>query len=1091
MNLPPAPKKARRSEISRALNESVFCEDDEDEDSPFTMYFVRIPTVEEEFPTKEEENMHAELFRTVSDARIYPEWIDADDIFQLPQKSDFFVVPMFRGQIFRKLATEGYRVYGPPIVSECVEQEKPLPQCNHPVYSSVFEGVKVTCTGFLPEKRREIYEKIEWMNGTVSVNLYETITHLICVKADTRSEKFKVACRSEDIQLMRREWVDELWEETKIIMVKFSAIDENVENSYKLRIFEGLEMSLAGMEGADRSNTIKLIEENGGKVSGDLVKATCTHVITENLKHKKYLKAEKWGTIHIVQPRWVRKCVEIGRIIEESKYHPKLLIEANKDRIIRSTSTPTKENPVNLSADISSISGVGGKLNFSNSISLSQSVSSCTAIGRQQQQQSMTINEERIFERVTNSHLETPTRIVARQIASTSFFDPIDDLFLENDEDSDLFEGCMIWLCGVDPKKQDKWRRVLDRSGATRVQKIDSATHVVVLQPTAIEKSTIRKYSNQPDIFIVTAHWIVECFKKKDLVPWEEFEWNEAAGNETFTQEKVGGGGPPIVARMSRTPSVTTTLTAFTEEPAKQIKGLFSPLRFFLHSTLPSQIAQIYTEKLQENGGTIAKTVEDCDYVVFNHSAPINILLSFDAVVTYLYIDTCIKQSILLEVSFHPLFVPFPQPISPIFNAINFIIYMKNEFVTKYVKDMIEKNGGIVNEINNIQAREISYFIMMEQLDLSKPTKVPKAKMIDLSWIISSIAHCKRLPQNDFLFSGVPLKNFERSDDVWVKYTNEKENNATQVIRKANVEEEQVQEVVEENREELRTSHRIDLTKPIKPNWNLDGINEIIDEIPTPTGNESIDFSSITTTRMGEILRKAVENTGRRKEKEIEKKFLLSCSEMSTEERQKIRDIIGELKGIVVENHCAEVTHLICPKLNRTPKVLCTLASGKWCLTPDFIFDSQKAGKWIDEKEYEWTEEKVSKNAKIIEKQLAQRCRFWREKIDRMPINNIWMKSRQNGAFSDWKCVIHAEDKRALQILSILEAGGAQVFKIVEYSEIVALNPTHVFVTKDFEWNAQNAKKLKKESINLLIFDYIYEFLIDENASLEKFFRKF
>ena len=48
---------------------------------------------------------------------------------------------------------EIFRIYGPPILRECIDEQKPLPLWNHPVFSSVFEGAKLTLTSFEPEKK--------------------------------------------------------------------------------------------------------------------------------------------------------------------------------------------------------------------------------------------------------------------------------------------------------------------------------------------------------------------------------------------------------------------------------------------------------------------------------------------------------------------------------------------------------------------------------------------------------------------------------------------------------------------------------------------------------------------------------------------------------------------------------------------------------------------------------------------------------------------------------------------------------------------------------------------------------------------------
>lgn len=115
---------------------------------------------------------------------------------------------------------------------------------------------------------------------------------------------------------MKTDWIDELWRESQITLGKFSALDQNAENAYALRVFEGMEMAITSIDGADRTSLMQLVEEHGGKIPGSMTKSRCTHLITDQTNSQKYKKAMDWK-INIVQTRWVRKCIDLGHLIDE------------------------------------------------------------------------------------------------------------------------------------------------------------------------------------------------------------------------------------------------------------------------------------------------------------------------------------------------------------------------------------------------------------------------------------------------------------------------------------------------------------------------------------------------------------------------------------------------------------------------------------------------------------------------------------------------------------------------------------------------------------------------------------------------------
>jgi len=134
-----------------------------------------------------------------------------------------------------------------------------------------------------------------------------------------------------------------------------------------------------------------------------------------------------------------------------------------------------------------------------------------------------------------------------------------------------------------------------------------------------------------------------------------------------------------------------------------------------------------------------------------------------------------------------------------------------------------------------------------------------------------------------------------------------------------------------------------------------------------------------------------------------------------------LTDIVVQLGGIVLPMDCAyfepSCTHVVTAALHPSCYTLCACAAGKWLLKPEFLYESQRAKKWVDEEEYEWhgdAERTIEKGAVMWE----GCARRWRLSGIR-PFSGL-----QTGLF------LHANHHQwfdASFINQVLEAGGAAV----------------------------------------------------------------
>ncbi|XP_078253160.1 SMC5-SMC6 complex localization factor protein 1 isoform X2 [Rhinoraja longicauda] len=111
-------------------------------------------------------------------------------------------------------------------------------------------------------------------------------------------------------------------------------------------------------------------------------------------------------------------------------------------------------------------------------------------------------------------------------------------------------------------------------------------------------------------------------------------------------------------------------------------------------------------------------------------------------------------------------------------------------------------------------------------------------------------------------------------------------------------------------------------------------------------------------------------------------------------------------------------THMIANKPSRSEKFLAACAAGKWVLTKDYITDSAKSGRWLNEIQYEWGY-KIQNNSQFPGPTDSV-PKKWREELAR---------SRISGVFHNWKVVllINNEARRAT-FRRVLCAGKATVY---------------------------------------------------------------
>ncbi|CAD5115093.1 unnamed protein product [Dimorphilus gyrociliatus] len=180
----------------------------------------------------------------------------------------------------------------------------------------------------IPHKQRENYrQKIALMNGQVSNDFHEDITHLIA--AESGSRKFIVASHLRK-PIVRFEWLDNIWTDCRSKPL-LSLKDYEM---YTCPLFKGLTICVSGLSTQARAVVKERVEELGGNFSGSMNQMSCTHLIVDKPEGQKYEYAKKWR-IHTVSLQWLNDCYEKKEARDEFQYQIKTTASP-----VQKTSTP-------------------------------------------------------------------------------------------------------------------------------------------------------------------------------------------------------------------------------------------------------------------------------------------------------------------------------------------------------------------------------------------------------------------------------------------------------------------------------------------------------------------------------------------------------------------------------------------------------------------------------------------------------------------------------------------------------------------------------------------------------------------------------
>ncbi|XP_077158778.1 DNA topoisomerase 2-binding protein 1 isoform X2 [Paroedura picta] len=385
-----------------------------------------------------------------------------------------YICDQFSGIVFNHLQKLGCRIVGPQVVIYCMQNQRCVPRADYPVYNMTMADVTVSCTNLEKEAREEVHQYIQMMGGRVYRDLNMSVTHLIA--GEVGSKKYLVAANLRK-PIVLPSWVKTLWDKSQNSMIRYTDISMG---EFLCPLFRGCTVCVTGLSTLDRKEVQRLTIENGGLYSGQLRMNECTHLIVQDPKGPKYECARRWN-VHCVSIQWFFDSIEKGFCQNESMYtvQPRSTQESTP-----STSTPTNETSKPDSRTLTDVSHISN-INFTG------------------------INETGCSLAV-NSKLDLPLDdLINLDISS-----------LQAPED--LLDGCRIYLSGFSGKKLDKMRRLINAGGGVRFNQLnEDVTHIIAGECDEELKQFLKKTSQRPSI--VTAKWLLECFRKGYLVAEEQY----------------------------------------------------------------------------------------------------------------------------------------------------------------------------------------------------------------------------------------------------------------------------------------------------------------------------------------------------------------------------------------------------------------------------------------------------------------------------------------------------------------------------------------------------------------------------------------
>uniref|UniRef100_A0A0R3RPX7 DNA topoisomerase 2-binding protein 1 n=1 Tax=Elaeophora elaphi TaxID=1147741 RepID=A0A0R3RPX7_9BILA len=750
------------------------------------------------FPRLDELTHQEDLFQMLKEKSLNPKWITSRDCLERKFGcDDFYVLPVFRGEIFSHLISLKCRVYGTLALITCLKRKGRLPKRHSPVWSTTLQDSIVCFSGIEMKTRHHQISLVKMMGGTISKAFTKKVTHLVADSQDTESKKF-VAAIDYKVPVLSVSWIFAAWKSAKRFNdAKYTG--KQFVNEHKLQIFVKCVISCSGIAPQDRSTLSRLIEANGGVYTGNMKKNHCTHLVTDLNSGEKYKIARKWGwnQIRIVRLRWITKSVEKGYRLPERLYETRITSadECSTPRTSQLTQfQPLTNVEINISEDNKLVSSSTPQMHLKKNENIATEVNKSTVA-------------ESSLLKLKPSH-RTMMEV-----------DPIVLFDLDALRFNDFMSNCIIYLCGIEDENVKKYKWLTNRVGSGRRDRLvyTDTTHVVV-GPQRLDWKLIKQLEEKArsNVKVVTCEWLLNCAKAQIILDESDylifkqekshFEISqhrssmasmkrldcssEPATKTTLKITEVDLVGTKLLgktigmltdAELDSAEEIRERSVSRDGEGGSSSRHLFTGLSFRIVVTKKEIRDKLFSD-VESHGGKVEQKAKIwVDYMVCE---VLDCLLSDNranfncgSVVSSLWLQECVEKGTITNAEKHPLYRPIEVfETSQIFTGHVVGLSMLSEAEKDIFTDILYKFGADVkNHLGQMKLLNMCTEIVIgAETDRSESARRLQIPVLDPSWIIESIIQNQLQPVQSHLFHDQSFKNYTRNDRLWMHATQRK-----------------------------------------------------------------------------------------------------------------------------------------------------------------------------------------------------------------------------------------------------------------------------------------------------------------------------
>lgn len=411
--------------------------------------------------------------------------------------NDYHVIFSPEHEKFEDLRAKGCNLLGPQCVLSCAKERRALPKQGFTCCLAM-DGVKILASGFEMDEKGKIRKMVAAMGGVLQTKASSDVSFVI-VK-DVLAAKYKWALNILKKPIVTVDWLNQCWIEHRVVP----------QESYRVLPFSGLTICVTRIPQDERKEVERLIIQNGGKYSAPLTKE-CTHLVSDAPEGDKYRVARLWGNIHLVTRKWFDQCIARRACLNEESYP----VQGGSGSAINTVRA-------SLKLQHSQDKGIGNSQSAPSSLAGDSDLFGVPCSGTADPDLEATLSQK-----FTSSFPDAPNFIKKEDsgVPSTDHKNEINlDGCVADDsqsEDSDLYlSDCRILLVGFGASEMRKLVNMVRKGGGSRYMSFnEKLTHIVVGNPTEIEKKDLRGPAASGVMKVVRAFWLEECDREKKEVP--------------------------------------------------------------------------------------------------------------------------------------------------------------------------------------------------------------------------------------------------------------------------------------------------------------------------------------------------------------------------------------------------------------------------------------------------------------------------------------------------------------------------------------------------------------------------------------------